>query len=178
MIRDTASPLCTVAALRHWRHGPWGKQVVCYNVTMSLIIRQATPADAAAIARLNEDFNGIHTASDAMASRLERCIVTERVLLAEIDGLAIGFLSLWVFPIVCATQPYAEISELFVEEGYRRRGVGRALVEEAVEIARLEGATEVKLNTAFRNTAAQQLYYASGFHNLALHLCRPVINQE
>lgn len=145
---------------------------------MTLLIRQATPADATAVARLNKDFNDVDTDPIEMATRIARCIATERIFLAEIDGLAIGFLSLWLFPMVCYASPYAEIAELFVEEGYRRRGVGRALIEQAIETARREGATEIKLNTGFRNTAAQQLYYALGFHNLALHLVHPITDQE
>lgn len=145
---------------------------------MTLLIRQATPADAAAVARLNKDFNKVRIDVATIAARLERCITTERILLAEIDGLAVGFLSLWFFPVVCAPDPYAEVAELFVEEAYRRRGVGRALLEEAIEVARSEGATELKVVTGFRNTAAQQLYHATGFHNLALQLCRPIVSEE
>jgi GNAT superfamily N-acetyltransferase len=145
---------------------------------MSLLIRQATPADAAAVARLNEDFNEVRTDVATMAARIAQCLLTERILLAEIDGLAVGFLSLWLFPVICAPDPYAEVAELFVEEAYRRRGVGRALLEEAIEIARSEGAAELKVVTGFRNTAAQQLYYAVGFHNLALQLCRPTASEE
>lgn len=145
---------------------------------MSLLVRQATPADAAAVARLNEDFNAVRTDVAAMAARLERCITTERILLAEIDGLAVGFLSLWLFPVVCAPDPYAEVAELFVEEAYRRRGMGRALLEEAIALATRAGATELKVATDFHNTAAQQLYYAVGFHNLALQLCHPIVNEE
>ena len=145
---------------------------------MSLLIRQATPGDAAAVARLNEDFNEVRTDVATMAARIAQCLLTERILLAELDGLAVGFLSLWLFPVICAPDPYAEVAELFVEEAYRRRGIGRALLEEAIEIARSEGAAELKVVTGFRNTAAQQLYYAVGFHNLALQLCRPTASEE
>ncbi len=149
-----------------------------YNSAMPLLIRQAMPADAPAVARLNQDFNDVQTDVAVMAARLERCLATERIFLAEIDGLAVGFLALWLFPVICFPEPYAEVSELFVEEAYRRRGIGRALLEAAIETAQREGAAELKLNTGFRNTAAQQLYYALGFHNLALHLVRPLATAE
>lgn len=151
---------------------------VCYNMAMSLLIRLATPADAAAVARLNADFNDVQTDAAEMAARIARCTATERIFLAEIDGLAVGFLALWLFPIICAPDPYAEVVELFVEEAYRRRGIGRALLEAAIEVARLEGASALKLNTGFRNNAAQRLYFALGFHNLALHLARSTTHQE
>lgn len=137
---------------------------------MSLVIRQATPADAAAVAQLNYLFNGVAADAAGVAARIERCTATERIFLAEVDGLAVGFLALWLFPIVCYPEPYAEVSELFVGEGYRQAGVGTALMREAIEVARTEGAAELKVNTGFRNTAAQRLYTALGFENLCLHL--------
>ncbi len=137
---------------------------------MSLVIRQATPADAAAVAQLNHLFNGVAVDVSGVAARIERSTATERIFLAEVDGLAIGFLSLWLFPIVCYPEPYAEVSELFVCEGYRKAGVGTALMREAIEVARVEGAAELKVNTGFRNTAAQRLYSSLGFENLCLHL--------
>ncbi|MCB0053725.1 MAG: GNAT family N-acetyltransferase [Caldilinea sp.] len=137
---------------------------------MSLVIRQATPADGAAVAQLNQLFNGVPADAQGVAARIERCTATERVFLAEVDGLAVGFLSLWLFPIVCYPEPYAEVSELYVCEGYRQMGVGTALMREAIEVARVEGAAELKVNTGFRNTAAQRLYTALGFENLCLHL--------
>ena len=137
---------------------------------MSLVIRQATPADAAAVAQLNHFFNGVAVDVSGVAARIERSTATERIFLAEVDGLAIGFLSLWLFPIVCYPEPYAEVSELFVCEGYRKAGVGTALMREAIEVARVEGAAELKANTGFRNTEAQRLYSSLGFEKLCLHL--------
>lgn len=137
---------------------------------MSLIIRQATPADAAAVAQLNHLFNGVAADVPGIAARIERCTATERIFLAEVDGLAVGFLSLWLFPIVCYPEPYAEVSELYVSDGYRKAGVGTALMREAIEVARVEGAAELKVNTGFRNTTAQRLYSSLGFENLCLHL--------
>lgn len=137
---------------------------------MSLVIRQATPADAAAVAQLNHLFNGVAPDVPGVAARIERCTATERIFLAEVDGLAVGFLSLWLFPIVCYPEPYAEVSELFVCEGYRNAGVGTALLRESIEVARVEGAAELKVNTGFRNTTAQRLYSSLGFENLCLHL--------
>jgi ribosomal protein S18 acetylase RimI-like enzyme len=137
---------------------------------MSLVIRQATPADAPAVAQLNHLFNGVPADAQGVAARIAHCTATERIFLAEVDGLAVGFLSLWLFPIVCYPEPYAEVSELYVGEGYRQAGVGAALMREAMEVARVEGAVELKVNTGFRNTAAQRLYTSLGFENLCLHL--------
>lgn len=135
-----------------------------------MIVRMATIADAQAIAGLNEAFNGVATAPVVMAQRMAAASQVERIFLAEIGGVAVGFASLWVFPVACFAEPYAEVSELYVHEDYRRRGIGRALLTYAIQVARAAGARELRLVTGFRNTAAQRLYSSLGFENLALQL--------
>jgi GNAT superfamily N-acetyltransferase len=145
---------------------------------LSLVVREATPADAAEIARLNAIFNAVPPDAEAVARRMAHCTGTERVLLAEIDGRAVGFACLWLFPVVCYARPYAEIAELFVEEEHRRAGIGRALLEFAAEMARLGGAHDLYVATAFRNTPAQRLYQETGFQNFDLRLRLALVNDE
>ena len=135
-----------------------------------MIIRLASTDDAVAVAQLNEAFNAVQTTPECMAQRMAAAANIERIYLAEIDGMAVGFASLWIFPVACFPEPYAEVSELYVHMDYRRRGIGRALMKETIRVARTAGANELKLITAFQNTAAQQLYAELGFEKLALHL--------
>jgi ribosomal protein S18 acetylase RimI-like enzyme len=55
------------------------------------------------------------------------------------------------------------LNDLYVEMGYRKAGVGRALIEKAMEFAKGHGATFVQLETAVDNYTAQRLYEAIGF---------------
>lgn len=148
------------------------------NGSPSLVVRAATPADAAEIARLNAIFNAVPADAESVARRMAHCAGTERVLLAEMDGRAVGFACLWLFPVVCYAQPYAEVAELFVEEEHRRQGIGRALLEFAAEMARLGGAHDLYVATAFRNTPAQRLYQKTGFQNFDLRLRLALVNDE
>jgi GNAT superfamily N-acetyltransferase len=59
--------------------------------------------------------------------------------------------------------PFAELTELFVEETWRRRGAGRALVEHAERFARENGAAALLLLTGFANAEAQAFYRALGY---------------
>lgn len=132
---------------------------------MVIMIRPATPADAAAIVRLNEAFNGEHATVAEVAARIVRGQGLETFLLAELDQQAVGFLCLRLLPQICDPATYAEINELFVEEAYRRHGIGQALMQKAMELAKAAGAQQLILLTNFHNTTAQRFYHAQGFEN-------------
>jgi ribosomal protein S18 acetylase RimI-like enzyme len=62
-----------------------------------------------------------------------------------------------------AANDEAEIHLLGVKPEYRRHGLGRMLVDAAVDRARLSGYSKVMLWTQFSMTAAQKLYESTGF---------------
>ena len=57
----------------------------------------------------------------------------------------------------------AEVKRMFVDEAWRGRGVGRALMETVVDAARERGYTTLRLGTLADMTAAQALYESLGF---------------
>ena len=140
-----------------------------YNMLM-ITVRAASPADAPDIARLNLLFNGVDTPADEYAARLAdpRCV--DIPLLAEVEGRVIGLANLRLAPSVFYKEPYAELSELFVEEAYRRQGVGQSLVQYAEHLAASAGAEEMIILTDFYNHSAQMLYFHLGYqvHDLCL----------
>jgi ribosomal protein S18 acetylase RimI-like enzyme len=59
----------------------------------------------------------------------------------------------------------AYLEELYVVPDLRGGGIGRALLESAMETARAAGATRMDLNTGETDTAARALYEGAGFTN-------------
>ena len=57
----------------------------------------------------------------------------------------------------------AEVKRMFVDEAWRGRGVGRALMETVVAAARERGYAMLRLGTLADMTAAQALYESLGF---------------
>jgi GNAT superfamily N-acetyltransferase len=57
------------------------------------------------------------------------------------------------------------VSDLFVRDRFRGRGIGRALLDAAIAEWRLRGGHQVMLEVATDRTAARGLYEASGFVN-------------
>ena len=132
-------------------------------------VRRAQVADAQAVGRLLHDFNTEYDdytpGPRAMAERIAQLLESGdvRVLLggAGPDGLALLRFrpSLWSQTLDC----YLE--ELYVVPDRRGQGLGQALMEAAMELARQEGAAHMDLGTAESDVAARALYEKLGFSN-------------
>jgi ribosomal protein S18 acetylase RimI-like enzyme len=61
------------------------------------------------------------------------------------------------------------VSDLYVREGFRRRGIGRALLGAAIAEWRLRGGHQLVLETAHSNLTARALYESIGFHIAGTH---------
>ena len=133
-------------------------------------IRAARANDAVEIARLNLAFNGVTDSPEAYAARLADPRRVDHPILALLDERAVGQANLRLAPNVFYAEPYAELSELFVEEAHRRQGIARALIQAAERLAVESGARQMVILTDFYNHPAQQLYRALGFqhHDIAL----------
>lgn len=93
-------------------------------------------------------------------------------LVAFEDGSLLGLLWGYIMPDV-AGQNY-HIAYLAVLENARGKGVGKALLQAADNIARKLGCDNVELIVANDNDAAQQLYHKSGFVTTRLIMKRPL----
>jgi ribosomal protein S18 acetylase RimI-like enzyme len=144
-------------------------------MSSSLHIRIAEIEDAAGLAelaRLNALFNGVCDSAEQIAARLANPHRVETAILAEIDGRIIGFTALRIVPCIFFAEPYAEVTELFVEENYRHQGAGRALVVHAERLAQEAGARQMLILTDFYNNIAQSLYRSMGYVHYDIALCK------
>jgi GNAT superfamily N-acetyltransferase len=133
------------------------------------VVRRGEPADAEAIGRLLHDFNTEYEdftpGPDKIAERVRELLAggDTIVLLAgdPPDGLAVMRFraSVWIDALECY------LAELYVVPARRGHGIGRALMEAAIEAARAEGATHMDLGTGEDDAAARALYESLGFSN-------------
>ena len=132
-------------------------------------MRQAEAADAETVGRLLHDFNtefdDITPGPAALAERVRELIAAgeARILLVGRgpDGLAVLRFrpSIWTKGLECY------LAELYVVPDERGHGLGRALMEAAIELARSEGADYMDLGTGEHDVAARALYESLGFTN-------------
>ena len=136
---------------------------------MSKVVRRATDGDAEAIGRLLHDFNSEYDeptpGADALAERVRRLLAEEEITVlvggTGPDGLAVLRFRSAIFTE--ALECY--LAELYVAPGRRGQGLGRALMEAAIELARREGADHMDLGTSEDDIAARALYESLGFRN-------------
>jgi ribosomal protein S18 acetylase RimI-like enzyme len=132
-------------------------------------VRQANVEDAPAIAQLLHDFNLEFAEPSPGVERL--CETLQRLLgKDEVSVLLAGDgpdgLSLFRFrPALWSHGLETYLQELYVVPSRRGRGIGRALLERTIEVARERGADGIDLNTGETDTAARALYESMGFTN-------------
>lgn len=136
----------------------------------NMLLRDVSVGDAEAIARLITEFTHLSTTAAEVQQRLARSQGVEYPILAELDGSVVGFASLRLVNYLGEDAPYAEISELFVSERYRRLGIARALMTELEKRARAAGASSMAVLTAADNDVALALYRAMGFEEFSIAL--------
>ncbi len=132
-------------------------------------VRSAEIADAEAIGQLLHDFNTEYddvTPGPAKLAARVRELLTDgqtAVLLGGTgpDGLAVLRFrpSIWTEALECY------LAELYVVPAQRGHGLGRALMEAAIELARRRGADYMDLGTGEDDVAARALYESLGFSN-------------
>jgi GNAT superfamily N-acetyltransferase len=134
--------------------------------------RIATAGDVEALAELITAFNvpypGVPVSAAQAASRLAATQGIETTILAEVDGQAAGFACLRLVPYMSGDDLYAELTDLFVAEAFRRRGVASALMAHVERLALGAGASGILLLTGFDNPGAQAFYRAVGYADFAL----------
>ena len=89
------------------------------------------------------------------------------ILVAEADGLVVGLVMVLArVPFEALDEPpgeYASVAELVVRNGFRRQGIGAALLREAERVAKEDGARELRVGVLSGNAAARDLYVRQGF---------------
>ena len=130
------------------------------------VIRRCDPADLIPVMEINMKTLPEHYSDYFYESLLSE--LPEAFLVAEIEGRAIGY-------IMCKTEyGFSNFKKLgFVKKGHvvsvavlheqRRKGIGKALVEEAIKGVKIKKCDELYLEVRCSNNEAVRLYENMGF---------------
>jgi ribosomal protein S18 acetylase RimI-like enzyme len=135
-----------------------------------IVISIATVEDAPVIAKLNLLFNEVDESPQAIAARMSDPACVETVILAKVTDEAIGFALVRVVPSVLYTAPHAELTELYVIDEYRQRGIASDLIAFAEKVAVQKGARSILVQTGEDNVPALTLYKKHGYEEYDLTL--------
>ena len=129
--------------------------VEAFGRLLPQLSRSAKPLDAPALAAI--------VASPAVT-----------FLLARSDGQVAGSLTLAMFPTPTGLRAWIE--DVVVDESARGQGIGAALTQEALRLAREAGARTVDLTTRPAREAAGRLYERAGFQQRDTRVYRYVFD--
>jgi ribosomal protein S18 acetylase RimI-like enzyme len=155
----------------------------------TITVRGARPGDTDALGRLGALLVALHHDFDAdrfiaprpgiergygrfLAAQLER--PDAMVLVAEAQGEVVGYAyaALEGPDWMALRGPAGVIHDLVVDDGRRGEGVGRRLLDAALDALAARGAPRVVLSTATQNAAAQRLFERAGFRPTMLEMTR------
>jgi ribosomal protein S18 acetylase RimI-like enzyme len=91
------------------------------------------------------------------------------ILVADVDHTVIGYVSTWIDRN--AGQGF--IPNLAVDQAWRGKGIGKRLIDRAVEHFRKQQVAQVRIETLDQNAVGQKLYPSLGFQEVArqIHYC-------
>ena len=137
--------------------------------TTAASVRRAEIADAPDVARLLHDFNtefSEPTPGVAALTERTRQLIADGAITVLLGGKRPDGIAVLRFrPSLWTETLDAYLEELYVAPVVRGRGLGRALLEAAMDVARAQGAAHIDLGTSVDDTAARALYESAGFTN-------------
>jgi GNAT superfamily N-acetyltransferase len=132
-------------------------------------IRRADAGDAANVARLLRDFNSEYDeptpSVPAITERLGELLGENEITVLLAGDPPTGFALFRVCPSLWAKAGDAYLEELYVIPAQRRKGIGRALLEASIDVAREAGANHFALTTGETDKEARALYESRGLTN-------------
>jgi GNAT superfamily N-acetyltransferase len=135
---------------------------------MTATVRPARLADQEALCHLYRQLNPADppwpkeaAATDALATVLEHDGIS--ILICEVAGIAVSTCMLVICPTFSRLgRPFALIENVVTDREQRRRGYGRQVVGQAIEIAQQRGCYRVTLMTGSRREETLRFYEAAG----------------
>jgi GNAT superfamily N-acetyltransferase len=136
----------------------------------NILIREATESDLPAIGKLLEDLTNAMDNTEGIDAGIaigncEQLLNDggSHFLVAATEGTPVGFINFTVRQTILHQNPSGLIDELVVAEGNRGKGVGKQLVQAAIEKCRQLGCCEVEVSTEKTNLKAREFYKQCGF---------------
>lgn len=128
-----------------------------------MTIQLATIEDVDALFQLNEAFNGVNCTTKELLANSISNNQQEIVAIAYMEETAIGFICGQLFQSMCYQEYYAEITELYVADEYRKQGIATALLRFMEDYFCNQNIRSFQLFTGKENVTAQACYEKFGY---------------
>ena len=134
-----------------------------------IAVRDATPADMDAMCGFKKRSVTLNFPKRSFNEQMFRKHLLREVKLkpgmvrvTEVDGKVAGYV--WFKVIDSSVGLFGRIEHIFVDEKYRKRGLGKKLMVDAEDCVKAWGVRRIKLTVTKENKAAASLYKRIGYN--------------
>jgi ribosomal protein S18 acetylase RimI-like enzyme len=124
-------------------------------------VRRAKADDAKYLSELNHEFNGVRISEEQIIENLSHA--NEIVVIALINDAPVGFVCAQYYKSICYSEPYAEVTELYMTSKARRKGIAKRALAFIENELKLKGVKSVKVLTGKNNETAIKTYENSDY---------------
>ena len=144
------------------------------DYSLKTVVNSITPEDYDAWIKL-WDANNLGQKNDDVTTmtwhRLLNAASPVSGFLARLDGKVVGLVHYILHAVTEHIEPVAYMEDLYVDPSYRRRGIGKALVEAVAAKGKNEGWARLYWLAEEKNVEAQALYLKMGVQlDFSLHV--------
>ncbi|AVF35467.1 GNAT family N-acetyltransferase [Rahnella sikkimica] len=138
-----------------------------------MLIREGDVNDAQILAGLLGDLDYPNT-PEAIAERVVSMAANpdSRLLVAESEGRAVGFISLHFIPQIALAGEFCRISYLCVSSESRGSGIGQKLLDEAERLAADRGCDRMEVHSHTRRVRAHVFYARAEYEESPKYLMK------
>ena len=123
---------------------------------MNIIVRLARRDGLEDFLKLNEEFNGVDSSSLQISVWTDDS--NEIVAIGYVDDNAVGFACAQSFVSFCYNSPQGEITEMYVKEAFRGKGIARSLIACLEKELQSRGVRIIKILIGRNNEIAIKTY--------------------
>lgn len=130
---------------------------------MDVVIRKPKSHDISGLIQLNDAFNGVGCTVESVADALDNSM-NEIVFCAVVNNMVVGFICGMYWHSICYSEGHQGIiTELVVDENYRRNGIARKLIKALEDEFICVNVREVIIETSVSNAGGRAFYENAGY---------------
>ena len=133
---------------------------------MNFILRSVVKEDAQGVRKLAEELG--YPSSDEKVLEILKTVIQHddhRMIVAENGDELLGYIHM-VNSLSVGSDRFVEIAALSVLDEYRKKGIGKALIEESKKMAEEKGIEYVRIRSNIIRQEAHKFFEQRGFRNL------------
>ncbi|MHC1719989.1 MAG: GNAT family N-acetyltransferase [Clostridiaceae bacterium] len=140
-------------------------------------IREAKPDDGMAISELlvQLGYPGTEPFIKEKIEQLEKH-PDEVMLVYEIEGKVVAFVSLHFIPQIALQGDFARISYLIVDKAYRNRGIGGEIENYCFKLAKNKNCDRMEVQSHAKRRMSHRFYYRQGYEESPKYFIKMIDN--